>query len=82
MVVQDPAVVLKSDFPEGSELNFDYLKEYTRRGRTIDFLVWPALLLHDDGPVLAKGVAQPKAAVRAKTAHPSGSKRNEKNAKI
>jgi hypothetical protein len=36
----------------------DSFKEYTCRGKYLDFVVWPALFLHKGGPLLNKGVAQ------------------------
>ena len=45
---------------EGTVFNKELFKEYTRRGKYIDYIVWPALLLHSDGPLLGKGVAQGK----------------------
>ena len=33
-------------------------KAYTKRGTFIEFVVWPALLLNENGPLLCKGVAQ------------------------
>ncbi|CAC5390527.1 unnamed protein product [Mytilus coruscus] len=32
--------------------------KYNRSGTTVEYVVWPALLLHKDGPVLAKGTVQ------------------------
>ncbi|XP_053399111.1 uncharacterized protein LOC128556960 isoform X2 [Mercenaria mercenaria] len=36
----------------------DLFKEYTTRGQYLDYVVWPALFLHEDGPMLSKGIAQ------------------------
>ena len=55
MVCQDPPVAL-----ECSKNNMDLYRAYTKSGNTIDYIVWPSLLLHDDGPLLYKGVAQLK----------------------
>ncbi|KAL3879697.1 hypothetical protein ACJMK2_031984 [Sinanodonta woodiana] len=38
---------------------------YTRSGKYVKFIVWPAVFLHEDGPMLKKGVAQ--GGVKAKT---------------
>ena len=38
--------------------NKDLFKEYTTRGYYLDYIVWPALFLHKDGPLLSKGIAQ------------------------
>ena len=55
MVCQDPPVAL-----ECSKNNMDLYRAYTKSGDTVDYIVWPSLLLHDDGPLLYKGVAQLK----------------------
>ncbi|XP_053382818.1 putative leucine-rich repeat-containing protein DDB_G0290503 isoform X2 [Mercenaria mercenaria] len=59
MVIQDPPIVFAPEPGKGSNLNTDdLLKPYARSGTHVDYVVWPALLLHEGGPVLAKGVAQ------------------------
>jgi hypothetical protein len=50
---------MEINFPNGTPLDKNVLKEYTVSGDTIAFLVWPVLYLHKDGPILCKGVAQP-----------------------
>lgn len=42
----------------GTVLNTDVYQPYTRSGTRVDYVVWPAMLLREGGPVLAKGVAQ------------------------
>ncbi|XP_053392096.1 uncharacterized protein LOC128554806 isoform X2 [Mercenaria mercenaria] len=42
----------------GRYFNTDVYRPYTKSGASIDFIVWPALLLHENGPVIAKGIAQ------------------------
>jgi hypothetical protein len=32
---------------------------FTRNGERLDYMVWPALLLHENGPLVQKGVVQP-----------------------
>lgn len=36
----------------------DMYKPYTMCGKKMDFIVWPVLLLYENGPVAAKGIAQ------------------------
>ncbi|XP_063413239.1 uncharacterized protein LOC134695757 isoform X2 [Mytilus trossulus] len=64
-VIQDPPLYLDIRPLEGNLLNKDTHKEYTKSGSTIKYAVWPALYLHctnnEKGPLLAKGVVQPKA---------------------
>ncbi|XP_053398960.1 myosin heavy chain, striated muscle-like isoform X6 [Mercenaria mercenaria] len=47
----------------GDNIPFDTnkYKPYTKSGKLLDYIVWPAVYLHKDGPMLAKGVAQGKA---------------------
>lgn len=56
--IQDPPIVLCASAKSGELLNTDLFKAYTSSGRYIEFVVWPAVFLHESGPVLAKGVAQ------------------------
>ncbi|XP_053399063.1 uncharacterized protein LOC123556866 [Mercenaria mercenaria] len=58
MAVQDPPIVFSQNVDHGDTFNTDMYKAYTRTGNKVDFVVWPALNLHTNGPVLCKGVAQ------------------------
>uniref|UniRef100_A0A194AN19 Mitochondria-eating protein C-terminal domain-containing protein n=1 Tax=Pinctada fucata TaxID=50426 RepID=A0A194AN19_PINFU len=60
MSIQDPPIFM--DFSAKSGANYDATnwREYTKKGTEVDFMVWPALFLHKDGPLLSKGVLQPK----------------------
>lgn len=58
MVVQDPPVVIASVARPRERFDNALYKAYTSSGTLIDFVVWPALLLHKGGPVLIKGTAQ------------------------
>lgn len=60
MVVQNPPMSLNTDAAEGKQLNSDMYRTYTKNGKYVDFLVWPALLLHEHGPTVCKGIAQGK----------------------
>ena len=51
--LQIPQVVI-----EISTYNNELYRSYTKSGDVIDYVVWPALLLYENGPVLYKGVAQ------------------------
>ena len=58
MVNLNPPLVF--NFPEkNSAIDTNSYGVFTNSGTDVDFVVWPALLLHDDGPVLTKGVVQP-----------------------
>lgn len=52
--VNDPKLHLNFS-PEKNRGDF---RDYTQTGKYFDFLVWPALLLNENGPVLYKGVVQ------------------------
>ncbi|XP_045203864.2 uncharacterized protein LOC123556873 [Mercenaria mercenaria] len=56
MVVQDPPLVLS--VPSSSKFDNNTFKDYTKRGPYMEYVVWPALYLHEGGALLAKGVAQ------------------------
>ncbi|XP_052811945.1 trichohyalin-like isoform X2 [Mya arenaria] len=59
MSVQDPPVVF--DTPKtGGKFDSDRYRTYTKTGNQLDYVVWPPMLLHAGGPLLAKGVAQGK----------------------
>lgn len=58
MTVQDPPLVFKIESESNTYFNKDIYKAYTKYGTYIDFIVWPPLLLHESGPLLAKGIAQ------------------------
>ncbi|XP_052078824.1 uncharacterized protein LOC127716616 isoform X2 [Mytilus californianus] len=55
--VQDPPMFFQ--FKPEDVYDKQVFKEYTTMGRRVKFLVWPALFLHKDGPLLSKGVVQP-----------------------
>ena len=59
MNMHDPPVAI--GYPPAKYSVFDgtFYKEYTRSGRVVEFVVWLPLLLHENGPLLQKGVVQP-----------------------
>lgn len=60
MCIKSPPMAV-ADIPQaGDAFSFLLYKQYTHKGPYIDYIVWPALLLHDNGPVVSKGVAQGK----------------------
>ncbi|KAK3607092.1 hypothetical protein CHS0354_026300 [Potamilus streckersoni] len=56
MCIKDPPMYIFCD----KEAVFDKNKymEYTEMGNGVAYVVWPALYLHKDGPLMRKGVAQ------------------------
>ncbi|WP_263081735.1 hypothetical protein [Endozoicomonas sp. Mp262] len=64
---QSPPIVLMPVAKPGSQMDAGYYRDYTQSGKITDYVVWPAMQLYKDGPLLCKGVAQPlKQKVRSK----------------
>lgn len=59
MSVQDPPVVIDFIAVHGQAIDDKILRKFTKTGSKIDFLVWPVIRLHKNGPLLQKGVVQP-----------------------
>lgn len=57
MQIQDPPMSL--DFGSSKTVDQHMFRLFTRSGNVVDFVVWPALLLHENGPLVQKGVVQP-----------------------
>ncbi|CAG2238399.1 unnamed protein product [Mytilus edulis] len=60
MVIKEPPMALVFNEMEGTAIDKNMFSVYTKSGHFIDFVVWPALLLHKDGPILTKGTVQGK----------------------
>ena len=62
VVVQTPPVYINTQLKTipGEPFNNDLFKFYSDTGDKMDYLVWPPLFLKEGGPVLCKGVAQPR----------------------
>ncbi|XP_053398896.1 uncharacterized protein LOC123556660 [Mercenaria mercenaria] len=58
MVCQEPPLVFHLNVQKGEQFDNNKYKHYTLTGTVIDYVVWPALLLHQEGSVLCKGVVQ------------------------
>ena len=58
MSCQFPPLAFDVEPGSMTEYNKDKYKAYTKLGNYIDYVVWPPLLLHEGGPMLAKGVVQ------------------------
>uniref|UniRef100_K1PZJ6 Mitochondria-eating protein C-terminal domain-containing protein n=1 Tax=Magallana gigas TaxID=29159 RepID=K1PZJ6_MAGGI len=61
MVDRDHPIYIKLSGKRGCEFDVDLYRYYLRRGQKMDYIVWPALFLHENGPLLSRGVAQPMA---------------------
>jgi hypothetical protein len=59
MCIQDPPLVMEYDNLEGKPVDQSKFNLYDRNGTITEFVVWPALLLHKNDPILAKGVVEP-----------------------
>ncbi|KAH3834964.1 hypothetical protein DPMN_108297 [Dreissena polymorpha] len=59
MKVQQPPVELLWAEP-GSRFTKETFTSYTKMGDIVDQCIWPAVLLHKGGPVMALGVVQGK----------------------
>ncbi|OWF54872.1 uncharacterized protein LOC110467039 isoform X2 [Mizuhopecten yessoensis] len=59
LVLQDPPMHLHWDIKYADFVDRDMYDNFTLNGRRYDFIVWPAMLLYKDGPLLSKGIIQP-----------------------
>ncbi|OWF51198.1 uncharacterized protein LOC110449488 [Mizuhopecten yessoensis] len=59
MCVQDPPVVIGGEATVGVSFDTNMYKPYTNSGTVVSYNVWPPLLLHENGPILTKGIVQP-----------------------
>lgn len=59
MSIQTPPLSFAPKPAKGRNLDTDLYTQYTQSGTKVDYVVWPACLLHKGGPLLAKGVIQP-----------------------
>lgn len=60
MNFEDPPVALDFDFKEGAKLNSNRFNAYFKKGKMIDYLVWPVLVSLSDNTLLTKGIVQCK----------------------
>lgn len=60
MAIQDPPMYLDFGPKKGSVIDKNVFRLYTKSGEKVDFLVWPAVFLHENGPIVQKGVLQPQ----------------------
>lgn len=75
------------DAKKGKKFDIKSFRPYTATGEKVSFLVWPVVLLHEDGPMLTKGIAQgrPRRKKKAKyqksqiNPHADQAVRNENN---
>ncbi|XP_052795701.1 synaptonemal complex protein 1-like isoform X2 [Mya arenaria] len=59
--LHDPPVHIEfEEIDNDSPFNAEMYKAYTKTGKRLDYVVWPPVFLHKNGPMLSKGVAQGK----------------------
>ena len=57
MVIRSPKMYLEFECPPDN-IDKTIFKPFTKDGDTLDYVVWPALFLFQDGPLMARGVVQ------------------------
>lgn len=58
MAVSNPPVYMLGDLKSGELIDSNLFRHFTKSGDYSEYVVWPALLLHKNGPVMCKGVVQ------------------------
>ena len=57
--MQGPPMCFDWSTKHGSQFDTNLYRHYMSSGTVVEFVVWPAMFLHKEGPLIAKGVAQP-----------------------
>lgn len=60
MQTNRPPIHLSACIPDDGKMNTDIFRAYMKSGTEVDYIVWPVMYLYENGPVLNKGIAQPK----------------------
>lgn len=60
MNFEDPPVALDFEVKEGAKLNADRFNTYFKKGKIVDYLVWPVLMSLSDNTIITKGIVQCK----------------------
>lgn len=60
MNFEDPPVGMDFEFKEGGKINPNRFTTYFKKGKLIDYLVWPVLMSLSDNTLLTKGIVQSK----------------------
>ncbi|XP_052077707.1 uncharacterized protein LOC127715637 isoform X3 [Mytilus californianus] len=58
MISSDPPMAIEYENFKNKSMDSNKFNKYNRTGTIVEYVVWPVLLLHIDGPVLAKGTVQ------------------------
>ena len=59
MAIQDPPMLLNFGPAHNEDMDTNTFRAFTRTGKKVDFVVWPAVYLYKDGPLVHKGVLEP-----------------------
>lgn len=59
MLLQTPPMKLLTELPHGSTIDRDLFVKVNNMGKQVDFVVWPAILLCEGGPVVLRGSVAP-----------------------
>ena len=60
MCIQEPPMMFVDKLDRGATFDTELFHKYKNaEGDKFDYLVWPSLALHKDGPLISKGYAQP-----------------------
>lgn len=58
MRIQDPPMLLSKQ-PVNTRVNTEVFKCFDKRGTNVKMTVWPAVYLHEGGPLVSKGYVLP-----------------------
>lgn len=75
MVCHSPPVHLDWEY-KGHPFDLQILRPFTEAGDVVDYIIWPVMFLHKNGPLLCKGVAQGRSSSHQ---HKQGRSSSQKN---
>ena len=58
MAIKEPVMHLDEELIQDTVYDKSVYREFVKSGDKVTFVVWPALFLHEGGPLLNKGVVQ------------------------
>ncbi|CAG2215181.1 unnamed protein product [Mytilus edulis] len=76
MVCHSPPIHLDWEY-KGHPFDLQILRPFTESGDVVDYIIWPVMFLHKDGPLLCKGVAQGRSSNHYKQGRSSSQKHNQ-----